>query len=104
MSVVISFDDFRVGTRFLTRLPGFLRRPLTLADAREILRHRLEHREEAFLALVKRTVYEHPSSPYHALLRCAGCEHGDLVKKILHLHAARGPLPGAQEDADEITR
>jgi hypothetical protein len=24
--------------------------------------------------------------------------------KILHLHAARGPLPGAQEDADEPTR
>ena len=76
----MSLDDLHVGAR--TRPPGFLRSPLTLADAQEILRHRLEHREEAFVALVKSAVYEHPSSPYHALLRCAGCERGNLVKMV----------------------
>jgi hypothetical protein len=85
---VISLDDVRVGARFLSRLPGFLRRPLALADARETFRRRLEGRAEAFLTLAKRAIYERPSSPYHALLKYAGCERGDLVKAGVRSAAA----------------
>ena len=66
-----------MGLRLLARLPGYLRNPLTIAEARAILRRRLEQREEDFLVLIKRAVFGNPTSPYRALLRQAGCEYGD---------------------------
>ncbi len=43
---------------------------------------RLERREEDFLDVVRRAVYEVPTSPYRALLQWAGCEYGDLVRAV----------------------
>jgi hypothetical protein len=74
--------DLRVGTRILTRLPRFLRRPVTADAARRELGRRLEHRGPAFLDLVRRAVYERPQSPYAALLRHAGCGFGDLERLV----------------------
>jgi hypothetical protein len=51
-----SLDDVLIGVRFFRKLPSFLRRRLTVAEARAILRARLERREPAFLALVKRAI------------------------------------------------
>jgi hypothetical protein len=82
--------DVRVGLRFLAKLPGFLRRPVGLAEARAALGRRLERREPDFLDLVRRAVYGRPGSPYHQLLSLAGCEFGDLA----HLVAEDG-LEGA---------
>jgi hypothetical protein len=67
-----------VGSRFLWRLPGFLRRPWRLDEARAAVRARLESRGARFLALMSRAVYGNPASPYHALLKGAGCAYGDL--------------------------
>jgi hypothetical protein len=68
----------------LTRdLRGFLRAPISEGDARDALQHRLRHRNERFLDLVERTVFNHPSSPYLALLRNAGCEWGDLEGAVV---------------------
>ncbi len=55
---------------------------MTVAEARAVLRRRLERREADFLSLVKRTIYEHPQSPYRPLLRYAGCEYGDLARLV----------------------
>ncbi len=74
----ISFAELRAGADFLRRLPGFLRHPIGLAEARMILRQRLERREIDFLSLVQRAIYAHAASPYLPLLRRAGCEYGDL--------------------------
>ncbi len=74
--------DLRVGVGFLSRLPGFLRRPVGPEEARTTLRRRLERRGPDFLALVKRAVYEHPDSPYRQLLQLAGCEYGDLERLV----------------------
>lgn len=60
----ITVDDLMMGGRFLGQLPSFLRRPVTVEEARATLKRRLEHREADFLALVKRAIYEHPPSPY----------------------------------------
>ena len=78
----IPLEDVAVGARFLWSLPGFLRRPVTLDEARATLRRRLERREADFLGLARRAVYEHAASPYRALLRLAGCEYGDLERLV----------------------
>jgi hypothetical protein len=79
---MITLADGRSAVRFLSRLRGFLRHPVTVAGARAELRRRLEHREDDFLSLMRRTVFEHPPSPYRALLRHAGCEYGDLERMV----------------------
>lgn len=77
-----SFGEVVTGTRFLVRLPTFLRRQITVDEARRIVRQRLERRETAFLELARRAIFAHPDSPYHRLLRLAGCEYGDLVRLV----------------------
>jgi len=67
-------DDVRTGLRFLRQLPGYLRRPITLDEARETLRRRLERRAADFLDLARRAIFGNPGSPYRALLQHAGCE------------------------------
>ena len=78
----ISGEDIRLGTRFLARLPGFLRHPVTLEAAQATLLRRLAHRDATFLALVRESVYDHAPSPYRQLLKLAGCEYGDLERLV----------------------
>jgi len=78
----LSLGDVLIGARFLRKLPSFLRDPLTIDEARVILRARLERRETAFLALVRRGIYENRASPYRPLLAHAGCEYGDLERSV----------------------
>jgi hypothetical protein len=67
-----------MGARFLAALPSYLRSPMTVPAAADILRTRLRSREDDFLALAKRAVYGVPANPYRRLLELAGCEYGDL--------------------------
>jgi len=76
--------------RFPFALRAFLRRPLTLQQARAIVAERFERRESNFLRIVERSIYNHAPSPYLKLLRHAGCELGDLRALV----ATRG-LDGA---------
>jgi hypothetical protein len=85
-----SLREIATGLRFLARLPAFLRRPLTVAEARRISHRRLERRVPDFLALVRAAIYDRPDSPYRALLRAAGCEYGDLARLV-----AQNGLEGA---------
>jgi hypothetical protein len=71
-------EDAAIAVRFLSSLPRFLRTPLTLSEARAILRDRFERRAAAFLELARRSVFGRPASPYGRLLASAGCEAGDL--------------------------
>ena len=71
-----------LGARLVARLPGFLRRPLTVNEARAAVAARLAHREASFLDVVGRRVFERPASPYRALLERAGCEQGDLARLV----------------------
>jgi hypothetical protein len=68
--------------RLLLRLPGFLRQPLAIEDCRRILQGRLEQREDDFLQLLRSAVIANPASPYHELLRHAGCEYGDVERMV----------------------
>ena len=75
-------NDLFTGSRFLRGIPSFLGRPVTLKEAREALRRRLERREADFLALMKASVYGNPRSPYLVLLRNAGCAYEDLESLV----------------------
>ena len=58
--------------RYAAGLPRFLRRPITVEQARDLVRRGLEQREERFLRLIERGVLTRPQSPYARLLREAG--------------------------------
>lgn len=83
MSRAWSLANYTVmGLRLLCRLPGYLRHPLTIAEAQAILRQRLERREDDFLDLAQRTIFANRESPYYSLLSHAGCEYGDLERQV----------------------
>lgn len=75
-------DEALMGARFLLDLPWFLRNPVTIQEARATLDRRFERREEDFVELLGRTIYGHAASPYHALLRHAGCDLGDVARLV----------------------
>jgi len=75
-------DDLIGVAALVARLPGYLRHPLGVDEARAIVRQRFEHRDADFLDLVRRTIFGNPASPYAALLRSAGCEFGDLQRLV----------------------
>ena len=76
---------------FLVRLPFFLRRPISIRDAEQVIELRLRDRENLFLDLVRRTIYGFPQSPYRRLLDWAGCEAGDL-KNLVSKEGVEGAL------------
>lgn len=78
----LSISDVRVGLRLFGNLPRFLRTPIGLSEAREVLGRRLAEREARFLASAHRWVYGHPGSPYKRLLAHAGCEPDDLTELV----------------------
>lgn len=85
-------DQATMGARLAWQLPGYLRHPLTLDEARSTLRRRLARREIDFLDLARRAIFARPKCPYLALLRLAGCELGDLERLV-----AKNGLEGALE-------
>jgi hypothetical protein len=57
--------------RFAIGYPAFLRRRITLEQAKAIVSARLRSREQAFLAIVDRSVFQRKSSPYRfRLIEC----------------------------------
>jgi hypothetical protein len=71
--------------RFLSALPGYLKNPISYEDAVAVIRQRTATRNERFLSLVRRAVFENPQSPYLPLFDAAQCGFGDVesgVKKF----------------------
>jgi len=80
----------------------FLRTPITAAQAVEIIRGRLATREERFIQIAGRAIYEHPGSPYLQFLRAAGCEFGDL-KALVAKEGLEGALSRLVEAGVYVT-
>ncbi len=70
--------------RFGLGLRRFLREPITLAAAIAAIRQRIAEREDNFLRVVERGIFNHPRSPYLPLLRLAGCELEDIRALVRH--------------------
>jgi len=88
--------------RFPFALRRFLQHPLTLEEAKAIIRERMEHREENFLGIAERNIYGHARSPYLPLLRMAGCELGDL-RGLVNQHGLEAALRQLREAGVYIT-
>jgi len=82
--------------RFPLALRRFLQHPLTLEEAKAIIRERMEHREENFLGIAERCIYGYARSPYLPLLRLAGCELGDL-RALVRQKGLEGALSQLRE-------
>ena len=77
-----TFADIKMYGRFVLGLPGFLRRRITLDEARDAVRRGLEARDDNFLKVMRRGVFGNPRSPYLPLLRAAQCEYADIDSLI----------------------
>jgi len=82
MRVAGGLDRARAGARFVRTLSSLLHHPIDAEQARIIVRHRFEHREATFLAIVQRTIFARPTSPYRRLFEGVGCEYGDLERMV----------------------
>jgi hypothetical protein len=76
------FNRLKIYGRFTLGLREFLKEPVTLEQTRLLIRQRLENRENSFLLLMKRAIYENKTSPYLKLLKMAGCEYGHIEEGI----------------------
>lgn len=74
--------ELRAYGRFAAGLPRFLRKRLTLEQARAEVGARLRSRESAFLDLVRRGIVGNRHSPYRRLLELADCEYGDVERSV----------------------
>jgi hypothetical protein len=74
--------DLSAGVALVSGLPPFLRRPIEPGAASAVVRDRLARRADDFLALMRREIFDRPDGPYRALLRHAGCEAGDLERRV----------------------
>jgi len=76
------FSELRGYGRFAWGLRDFLREGLTLDRARAQIRKMIDLREENFLRLVERGIFDYPKSPYLPLLSVADCGLGDIKKMV----------------------
>jgi hypothetical protein len=90
-------DELASVARVVRDLPGFVRSPLSISQASERLRRRLENRESAFLSTTKEAVFDNPRSPYRKLFELLSCEFGDLREMVRR----RGLEPTLGKLADE---
>ena len=80
-STRLTADDLRVGARFLRDLPGFLRSPISLEQARATVRRRFAARARRLVDLVNET-FEARESPYARLMRHAGVGPADVAELV----------------------
>ena len=71
------FGEIRAGVTLAAGLRAFLNQRLTVARARDLIRRRLDRREEHFLGMIEAGIFTVRSSPYRSLLDMAGCSFGD---------------------------
>lgn len=84
-------DELAMGARFLAGLRPFLRERLTAAECDAMLGRSLATREERFLELMRRGVFERTESPYAPLFQRAGLDYGGLERWVRE-HGLEGAL------------
>jgi hypothetical protein len=97
-----TLDYIKTFVQFPSSLRRFLSRRLTPEQARQIVRERMERREENFLRLVERSVYGYARSPYLWLLKQARYEMGDL-RRLVKQKQLDGALLQLREEGVYVT-
>ena len=75
-------DELRRYRTFAGDLWRYLGRDYPPEECHALLAAQLRDRDATFLDLLRRAVYARPASPYLALLRHAGVEHGDVAALV----------------------
>ena len=65
-------------SRLALGLRVFLRGTVTMEESQRAIAERLHNRDQNFLNLVQKGIYQNPKSPFLKLLRAAGCDYGDI--------------------------
>ena len=63
-------------------LPQFLKNPVTVENAKQALKKRLENRRKNFLKVLTSCVYSNAGSPYYRLLTHSGFSFDDIEKRV----------------------
>src|SRR5215831_10255740 len=71
--------DLRMAARFARESKGFLGHPYTIDECEQLLKAQLARREESFLRIMARAIFENRRSPYRPLLQAARISHADLT-------------------------
>ena len=69
-------------SRLALGLRGYLRSTVTLEESQRVVAERLRNRQQNFLSLVQKGIYQNPKSPYRKLLGAAGCQFGDIESLV----------------------
>jgi hypothetical protein len=77
--------------RFAVGLKAFLQQPISVEQAKAIVRRGMQTREAALLKLVEHSIFAHNNSPYLRLFQAAGCELGD-VRGLVNQEGVEGTL------------
>ena len=96
------FERIALAGRFLRCLPGFLGTPLTLEACHARVREGLQAREASFLAMLERTIFARPASPYRKLLDHADATFGD-VQELVRREGLEGALERLYDAGVRVT-
>ena len=76
------FAETRAAVALAAGLRSFLGQRLSVGQARDLIRQRLDRREDHFLGMLAAGIFTVPSSPYRPLLDMAGCSLGDIRASV----------------------
>ncbi len=94
--------DAKMYACFVWGLRGFLKRTLTLEEAKATILKRMEEREANFLRLVRKGIFGYPKSPYLPLMKLAQCEMGD-IENMVHNKGLEKTLLALRENGVYVT-
>ena len=95
-------SDLHGLARFAVGVRSFARNPITLDQARAIVRRGMEQREASLVSKMERAIFQNPRSPYLALFRRAGVEFGD-VARLARERGVEGTLEALREAGIYVT-
>lgn len=78
-------SSVRKGRGLVLGLKDYLGDTISFEESKEIIRKRMESREELFLNLLKKGIYENARSPYLKLLKLVGIEFDDVKSMVLRV-------------------
>jgi len=84
-------SDLMKYSRLAWELRSFLKNEVTLKQSKEAIRKRLLNREQNFLNLIKKGIFQSRKSPYLRMLKIAGCEFGD-IEALVNRDGVEGAL------------
>lgn len=74
--------DVKIHSRAAFGVRRLVRNPITIDEARRIVKHYLDQRESHFLQMIDAGIFGHPGSPYLPLFEMAGVEYGDVASMV----------------------